>query len=289
MWVFMALGAAVLTSFNPILYKRILKDADPITVVWIIVLLALPLLCLFAVVLTPQIPTIDWIFVLGVLGSAGLNVAAHLASTNALKLEDVSRVTPLLTLSPIFTLLIAAVFLGEMPSLRGLAGIGLVLSGAYWLNYDSGTGMTKPFQLLAFKSGVALMLSAGLLWAITPMFEKIAIQHTQPQSPRLVAFLVSASLALMLTPAVIARGRSAIRKVIIYRHDLILATLIASIAPMLAYTAYALGLVGYVTTLFKLSAVMTVLWSRLFLHEYGLALRLPASLVMVIGAILIAT
>src|SRR5574341_500639 len=288
MWAFMALGAAVLTSFNPILYKRVLKDADPITVVWVVILLALPLLGLFAVVLTPQLPTIDWEFVLAVLGSAGLNVAAHLASARALKLEDASLVTPLLTFSPLFTLLIAALFLGEVPSLQGLAGIGLVLAGAYWLSRGSGTGLTKPFQLLASRPGVALILVAGLLWAITPVFEKIAIQHTHPQSPRLVAFLVSALLSLMLTPAIIARGRSALSEVALHRRDLILAALIASIAPMLAYTAYSLALVGYVTTLFKLSTIMTVIWSRLFLHERGLTQRLPASLVMVIGAILIA-
>ena len=44
MWVFLALGAAVLTSFNPILYKRMLKDVDAIIVVWGVTLLALPLL-----------------------------------------------------------------------------------------------------------------------------------------------------------------------------------------------------------------------------------------------------
>jgi uncharacterized membrane protein len=57
---------------------------------------------------------------------------------------------------------------------------------------------------------------------------------------------------------------------------------------ILGYTAFSLGYVGYVTTLFKLSTLMTVIWSFVFLKERGMAQRLPASLVMVIGAILIA-
>ena len=137
MWVALALGAALLTSFNPILYKRILQDAEPIIVVWGVHLLALPLLGLFTLVLTSQFPRIDGLFVLSVSGAAGLNVVAHLASTKALKLADVSLVTPLLTFSPVFTLLISAILLGETPSVRGMLGVGLVLVGAYWLNLSS--------------------------------------------------------------------------------------------------------------------------------------------------------
>src|SRR5688572_29403166 len=153
-WAFFALSAAVLTSFNPILYKRILRDTDPMIVVWGVTLLALPLLGLFAFVLTSQLPRWDWLFVLGVLGSAALNAVAHFASTRALKLADASLVTPLLIFSPVFTLLISALFLREIPSGRGLVGVGLVLIGAYWLNRNPGASWLMPFKALALTPGV---------------------------------------------------------------------------------------------------------------------------------------
>jgi len=289
MWAFLALGAAVLTSFNPILYKRMLRDTDSIIVVWGVTLLALPLLGLFTFAFTPQLPGLDWLFVFGVLGSAGLNAVAHLASTRALKLADASLVTPLLIFSPVFTVLISALFLGEIPSAQGVLGIGLVLIGAYWLNYNSGAGWLTPFKSLALTPGVALVLLAGLLWAVTPLFEKTAILHTTPESPRFAAFVAITLLTLILTPAVIVRGKSAINKLSLHRRELVMASLIAGIAPVLGYTALSLGFVGYVTTLFKLSALMSVIWSFLFLKEHGLAQRLPGSLVMVAGAILLAT
>ncbi|NUQ84784.1 MAG: DMT family transporter [Anaerolineales bacterium] len=183
MWVVFALGAALLTSLNPILYKRMLKEANTLVVVWGVTLLALPLLGLFAFAFIPQFPKFDWLFMLGVLGSAGLNAVAHLSSTRALKLADVSLVTPLLIFSPVFTVLISALFLGEIPSLRGLLGVGLVLAGAYWLNYRSGADWFTPFKSLALTPAVTLVLLAGFLWAVTPLFEKTAIQHTDPQKP----------------------------------------------------------------------------------------------------------
>ncbi|MEW6403403.1 MAG: EamA family transporter [Chloroflexota bacterium] len=288
MWIVFALGAALLASFNPILYKRMLKDADPLVAVWGVVLLALPLLGLFTLALTPQLPRLDWLFVLSVLGSAGLNAVAHLASTRALKLADVSLVTPLLIFSPVFTVLIATLFLGEIPSLLGIIGVSLIILGAYWLNCRPGADLRTPLKSLAFTPAITLVLLAGLLWAITPLFEKTAILHTNPESPPFAAFIVDALLVITLTPAVIARGRTSIEKLFLYRREFFLAALIAGIAPVLGYTAFSLGLVGYVTTLFKLSTLMTMIWSFLFLKEHGLKQRLPASTVMVAGVILLA-
>jgi len=288
MWILLALGAALLASFNPILYKHILKDADPLTAVWSVMSLSLPLLGFFTITLTPQLPQIDAVFVIGIMGSAGLNSVAHLASTKALKLADASLVTPLLIFSPVFTVLLSAIFLNELPSTRSLLGIGFILIGGYWLNRQSGRGWLTPFKSVVLKPGVALVLFAGLLWAITPLFEKAAIQHTDPQSPRFTAFVAIASLVILLTPAVLIRGRSVLEKLALHRQALFFASLIAGTAPMLGYTAYSLGLVGIVTALFKLSTMMTVIWSSLFLKEQGLRQRLPASCLMVFGAILIA-
>ncbi len=288
MWAFLALGAAVLTSFNPILYKRMLKDTDPIVIVWGVTLLSLPLLGIFTFAFMSRLPTLDWLFVFGMLGSAGLNVIAHLASTKALKLADASLVTPLLIFSPVFTVLISAVFLIEIPSARGWLGVGLVLVGAYWLNRNSRADWLAPFKSLALTPGVTLVLLAGFLWAITPLFEKTAILHTNPESPRFAAFVATTLLTIILTPAVIMRGKSAINRLSLHRREFVIAGLIAGIAPVLGYTAFSLGYVGYVTTLFKLSTLMTIIWSFLFLKERGIAQRLPASLVMVIGVILIA-
>jgi len=288
MWALFALGAAVLTSFNPILYKRMLTDAEPLVVVWSVTLLALPLLALFTVALTPHWPQVDGLFLLSVVGAGGLNVAAHFASAKALKLEDASLVTPLLTFSPVFTLIIAALFLGERPSARGVLGVGLVVTGAYWLNH-SGASWLAPFKSLTLKPGVALVLLAGLLWAITPLIEKTAILHTTPESPRFVALVVTTLLVVMLSPGVAAQGRQAIGKLWLHRREWLLAACIAGGAPVMGYTAFSLGLVGYVTALFRLSAVMTVVWAALLLKERHLASRLPGSLIMVTGAILIAT
>src|SRR5262249_61218768 len=73
-----------------------------------------------------------------------------------------------------------------------------------------------------------------------------------------------------------------------YRKTFATAALLAGIAPLFGFGAIAMGLVGYVTALFKLSAVLTVLWGWLFLKERSVHHRLLGALVMVVGGAVIA-
>lgn len=231
MWAILALMTALLTSFNPILYKRMLGESGPVAVVWGVNGLALPLLAATTFAPTPTWPQVDGWFLMGIFGSATLNVLAHLASARSLKLADASLVSPLLAFNPVFTVLISFLFLGEAPEARGVIGVALVLTGAYWLNRGPGSDWLTP-----------VILRSGR-WALTPLSRR--------------------------------------------KRDWLLATLIAGTAPALGYTAISLGLVGYVTTLFRLSAVFTVIWGAWLLGESGLRQRLPASMTMVVGAVLI--
>ncbi len=288
MWAILALSAAVLTSFNPILYKRMLRDVDPLVAVWGVVSLSLPLLAVFAFVTAPRLPALDWLFAAGILGSAAFNVVARLAAARALKLADASLIAPLLNFTPVLTVLISAVVLGEIPSPRGLLGVVLVLAGAYWVTRSPGQGWRGPAKTLAHNPAVRLVLLTGLCWAITPIFEKTAILHTQPESPRFTALASSALLALFLTPSALRKGTAAIRTLGRYRRELGLTAFVTAVVPVLVYTAFSLGYVGYVGTLLNLSVLMTVVWGCLFLKERGIAQRLPGSAVMVLGAVLLA-
>ena len=81
------------------------------------------------------------------------------------------------------------------------------------------------------------------------------------------------------------RGLSGLRA---HPRTLSIAVLLAGVAPLFGFTAIALGLVGYVTALFKLSSILTILWARLFLGEGNLRQRLLGTLIMLVGGALIA-
>ena len=316
MYAVLALTATVLTSLLPILNKRLLRVARPAWVAWAVNAASLPILGLGTLLLTQcrlaggilrctwQAPHVDSIFVVGLLGAALLNWAATLLSTYALAAADASLVSPLLTFNPAFTLVVAWLALGETPGVRQTAGVAVIILGAYLLEANElRIGLTAPLRTLLRRPGTVLAVLASALWGITTVLEKLAIEHVRPQhgvqSGALVAFASTLLLVMFLTPGastprradkapVEARKQGGSGQRRSYRSTFLTAALVAGIAPLFGFSAIALGLVGYVTALFKLSAVLTVLWGWLFLNERGVRQRLLGALVMVVGGVLVA-
>lgn len=309
----LALMATVLTSFLPILNKQLLRDARPAFVAWITNAASLPILTAGALLLTQcsltslhgyiplsctaQIPHLDSIGVAALLAAALLNWGATLLSTVALEKADASLVSPLLTFNPAFTLLIAWLTLAEVPGVHQTIGVAVVLFGAYLLEVEEArTGLLAPVRALSRRPGVLLAVLASALWGTTTVLEKLAIEHMTPPSGPVVALLGTFLLVLLLTPGALrssgngARPSQENRWKGLRAHPRALATavLIAGIAPLFGFTAIALGLVGYVTTLFKLSAVLTILWAWVVLGEGQIRSRLFGASVMLVGGALVA-
>ena len=146
MYALLALSDTVLTSFLPILNKRILHDARPALVAWAINTFSLPILALGTFLLTQctltpfscttRLPHVDDLFLIALFASVVLNWGATLLSTYALAQADASLVSPLLTFNPAFTLFIAWFALAETPGLRETLGVAVVLLGAYLLEVE---------------------------------------------------------------------------------------------------------------------------------------------------------
>ncbi len=309
----LALVATILTSFLPILNKRILRDARPALVAWITNAASLPILAVGTLLLTQcsitsvhrgvpfsctaQVPHVDGIFVAALLVSVVLNWAATLLSTMALEKADASLVSPLLTFNPAFTLLIAWLTLAEIPGVRQTIGVAVVLFGAYLLDIEEArTGLLAPLLVLLRRPGALLAVVASALWGTTTVLEKLAIEHMAPPSGPVVALLGTFLMVLLLTPGALrfsdqegpAVHQNRWKGLHAHPRALVLAVLIVGIAPLFGFTAIALGLVGYVTTLFKLSSVLTILWAWVFLDEGQIYERLLGASVMLVGGGLVA-
>jgi len=285
-WLSFALTAAVLTSFLPIINKRLLVDTPVPVVAWGVNALSLPILGGRPLALS-LIPPVDALFWLALIGLGALNWAATLMSTQALKLGDASFVTPLLTFNPAFTLLVGLLTLGETPTLLGTVGVVVVLAGAYLLSVEGAAfSWWRPFVVLVTRPAMLLALAASFAWALTPIAEKVAIQHSSPPDSTLVAFGSTALMTLFLTPLALRLPRP-VHWLASQRRGFLTAAIIAGIAPIFGFAAIATGLVGYVTAIFKLSTVLTLVWAALLLRERVSPPRLLGAAVMTLGALMI--
>ncbi|HEX3130838.1 MAG TPA: DMT family transporter [Thermoanaerobaculia bacterium] len=100
--------------------------------------------------------------------SVALNIGANLLFFSALRNSQLSVTIPLLSLTPVFTTLLAIPMLHEVPAWWQWLGILLVVAGAFVLNLPEG-GVLSPAA-----RGAGQMVLVALFWSLTGPFDKMA-------------------------------------------------------------------------------------------------------------------
>jgi uncharacterized membrane protein len=118
---------------------------------------------------------------------------------------DLSLVYPLARSSPLFVLLLAIFFLGEIVSLLGSLGIILVVLGVYiiHLNRISKTEVLKPIRSIQNRASQYALLAA-LCTAIYSLIDKMGISII---NPIVYAFWFDVFLGVFLIPVILYKRK----------------------------------------------------------------------------------
>ncbi|HEU0050952.1 MAG TPA: DMT family transporter [Patescibacteria group bacterium] len=149
-WLFFALLGPILWALSmhidKYLVERYFKNSS-VTVLMVFTalmgLLALP----FIAWIKPQALAIHWSDALVMAISGILYMAAMLFYLRALQSEEASVVAPLFLSAPIYTFLLAFLFLGEIPSSDQLLGSVLILAGAFLLSWQFGAHRKRRIRM----------------------------------------------------------------------------------------------------------------------------------------------
>ena len=197
-WLPIALLTGALVALRDALVKRGSARTDEYET--IVVLSGTTALALLGVLLVTGMPAIGRGLPLAILGSAVPNVFAYLLLAKAVKHSDLSLVAPLLGLTPLFLLVTTPLILGERPHAVGVAGVLLIVLGAYLLNVqDFRHGPLGPFRALLRDPGARMMLGVAFLWSISSNYDKIGVDAT---SPLAWPVIVHSFVTLVLVPVV---------------------------------------------------------------------------------------
>lgn len=219
---------------------------------------------------------------------AGLSIAANalagLLFMTAVKLSPLSRTVPFLSLSPVFSAIIAIPTLGEYPDLSHWLGIALVVIGAFVLNSDVSGSVRRA---LGEERGAPLMVAVALLWAASTAFDKLALPHASAAAH---TFILSVGVAALLLVFMLAKGR--LRELRALRAAPVALQLglvgLAVVALALQMLALQWLWVAVVETLKRgLGVIGSVLFGRIFFHEPVTPAKLTAAALMISGTALL--
>ncbi|HEX9619569.1 MAG TPA: DMT family transporter [Polyangiaceae bacterium] len=140
------------------------------------------------------------------LASVVLNVLANFLFLESVRLGRLSTSIPLLSLTPVFTALLAFPMLAELPRPVQSAGIALVVIGALLLEPPQPSRFKLAGPLLGFIASRSnrYMVGVALLWSLTPVFDKLALRHA---SAFLHTFVLTAGTGIGMALWLAARRR----------------------------------------------------------------------------------
>ncbi|HKZ17017.1 MAG TPA: EamA family transporter [Geobacteraceae bacterium] len=285
LWVFVSLLSAMGDAARDFSAKRVLTKGNSMLFTWLIFVLPLPVI--YAADFFYGIPHPAPGFYSAIFSAVPLEILAQILYMQALRLSPLSIVAPLLSLTPVFMLVVPFLIIGEKISMVGGSGVLLVAGGAYILNVDAvKKGILEPFRALFRERGAVYMCIVAMLFSFTATLSKKAISLSSPLHYMAVYWTC---LVIGMSPLVLRtyRGRwnemreeGAVGKAIIPSILFLLAVFAA---------AYSLSIakVTYVITIKRLSALFSIALAGAFLKEEHIRERLTGAVLMLSGFALI--
>jgi len=287
MWFYIALATSVISAISVIFSKKIFKGFSPSVLTWCTLVLATPIIAVFAI--KEGIPNLNALFIAGVVGSVIFYTASEIIQFRAMKIADLSAIYPLVSLGPIFTLIVAFLPpLNEKPGFIAIIGVLITLLGVYVLNVNNAKeGLLKPIKLLFENKASALMILSVVINSVVIAFDKLAINNTIPQNTTFVLLAENILVIVGLLPILYLRNKNFTRQIFDNKKLFIILGLLNAVSTILAFSAVGSGSVGLVSTILKTQLLFVLLFSFIFFKDKPRLETIIGSIIMILGVVLI--
>ena len=283
-WFLLSLASAFLLASGDTAAKRWLSgyEAREMTLVYS-VFTALCLLPWLLWLPWPQFTPafFGWLVVL-----IPLELLAMLLYLAAIRDSPLALTVPYLAFTPAFIVLPGYLLLGEQVTVPGLAGIMLIVVGAYSLNIRRGSGWLAPLRAIVRERGSRFMLFAAAIYSLTAVMGKAAMQHVPP-----VFFGPFYFLALGLAAPLVLGLDQPARLKALWRQPwahLLIGALAAAMV-LTHFLALAQVEAAYMIAVKRTSLLFGIVYGAVLFGEQRLRQHLLAGSLMVVGVALLLT
>lgn len=283
-WIILAVLSAVFRSVQRLFEKSLSSKIGPFSLGWITQIFSLPLIVVVFLwdgdFFNPFTLPLSFWLPMGIILVFLFPLQTY-AYYRAIKEGDLSEVLPILSLSPVFSIFISWLLLGETPTLLGVLGILMIVAAVYFLRLKSNDSLLLPFRHLLRHKASIFMLFASLTMALGGSLDKMAINASSAAyynfANTLGSGIIFFVIALLLQKD---NDFSFIRKSI---PTLLSFGLIAA----LSYTLYILALssnfVAYVSAIRSSNVVIGSVLGILFLREELTKQKLFSLVLIILG------
>ena len=287
MWFIYALIGAVGKSYSGFFRKKIAKSVSSAMYIWVAYSLILLVFTPFMITRISEVSKLVLGLPVILLGAVLTNLLATKLNLEALKREELSYTAPLNAMVPLFTLLIAGVFLNESPPRFGVLGVLAIVAGAYIVSIKPGRiHWYEPLKRLATSTGAQLSIAVTLCYAANTVFTKVMTNNGYSALTIFYLTTIIGWLFLIYVPILKHKELKAIE-----RSDklAVLGGGLSSFASGYFHIlATASTFTSYATSVRRLDALISILLGWRYLKETNIRIKLLGAGVMTIGTIFLA-
>ncbi|GAB6108678.1 EamA family transporter [Fusibacter bizertensis] len=292
MWVIYAFGSAIFAGLTAILSKQGIRnlDSNVATALRTIIVLIFSWLMVFIMGSQKGISDISTRTLLFLVLSGLATGGSWLCYFKALQLGDVNKVTPIDKSSTILTMILAFIFLGETITIVKFIAMVLIGIGTYWMIEKKENKSTDKNKLSQSKTNLWLIYAFGaaIFASLTSILGKVGIEGIDSSlgtAIRTVVVLFMSWLVVFVT-----KKQGAVKN--IDKKSAVFLTLSGFATGgswLLYYRALQEGPASVVVPIDKLSILVTISFSFIFLKEklsqkaiLGLALIVTGTMLLLL-------
>lgn len=283
MWLLFAFGSALFAGMTCILAKIGIKNTDSnlATALRTVIVLLFSWLMVFVVGSQHTISLISACSLVFLILSGLATGASWLCYFRALQLGDVNKVAPIDKSSTILTILLAFVFLRETPTRWMGAGIVLLAAGTYLMIRRQ---ETESPDIKGGKSWFFYAVLSAVFAALTAILGKIGIRGIESNLGTAIRTIV---VLIMAWGIVLFQEKLPLVKAIDKKSWVFIALsgLATGLSWLCYYRALQEGKASLVVPIDKLSIAVTIVFSRIFLHERLSGRALIGLILVIIGTL----
>ncbi|WP_252699390.1 DMT family transporter [Natronosalvus vescus] len=209
--------------------------------------------------------------------------AAFVLFLYAIGAGDVSYVTPINKIVPLFVLPLEILLLGQVLTPLQVLGVVVATAAVYVANYDPG-GFFKPFAKAAHSRPAQLALLSAMCYAVSDLGKRVALQELAIPESLWVPLLLFGVL-LVLLPSAVRNPPANVRPDL---PKFALGGAIVAVGEHVTTLAFVILPASIASPVINTQAIVAVVLGGILLGERHFLIRLLAAVLAVVGVTLIA-
>jgi len=186
-WLYYILASSFLFSISFIFRKKILMSHHALEFASFRSTFNLLFLAMLVPFISLEISTLNFVLCL-IVGL--LSAVAIILRNEAVRHDDVSDISPLGGIGSLLVLVFGVIMIDEIPTKMQLFGILIIVSGTYFLEFNSRKHIFAPFKNLFAKKALRQTMLAMFLISITVIMMRIVLITLNPYTALFYVWLV---------------------------------------------------------------------------------------------------